>query len=232
MKYVGEVYQFDVDSSLTLRLRDIAETNKVTLFSVLLSAFSILLMKLSDQNDIIVGLASTGRNRNEINNVIGMFINALPIRMNPTKNDSFMKYLKRVNDDVLSALQFQDYPFDMILDGIKYHREQGRNSVYDVIMNYRNFGNVEDIFKNHINELTVEPYEIERNISKYDIALMINEYNDGLKISCSYKNTLFKKSTIISFMNEYIKGLEYICENRQFNISDINMFKKNRKKIL
>ena len=232
MKYVGEVYQFDVDSSLTLRLRDIAETNKVTLFSVLLSAFSILLMKLSDQNDIIVGLASTGRNRNEINNVIGMFINALPIRMNPTKNDSFMKYLKRVNDDVLSALQFQDYPFDMILDDIKYHREQGRNSVYDVIMNYRNFGNVEDIFKNHINELTVEPYEIERNISKYDIALMINEYNDGLKISCSYKNTLFKKSTIISFMNEYIKGLEYICENRQFNISDINIFKKNRKKIL
>lgn len=232
MKNTGEIYQFDVDSNLTLNLRDIAEANKVTLFSVLLSVFSILLMKLSNQNDIVVGLASTGRNRNEINNVIGMFVNSLPIRMQPTKNDSFINYLKSVNDDVLSALQFQDYPFDMILDDIKYHREQGRNSVYDVVMNYRNFGNVEDIFKDNLNGIMVEPYEIDRNISKYDIALMINEYNDGLKISCSYKNTLFNKSTIISFMNEYIKGLEYICENRNFNISDINIFKKNRKKIL
>ena len=92
----------------TARLKELSRREGVTIFMTLLAAFDIVLARHTGSEDVVVGSTISGRSRPEIEDLIGFFINALPLRMDLSGNPSFVDLLKRVREVCLDAYTHQD----------------------------------------------------------------------------------------------------------------------------
>ncbi|HEY6217145.1 MAG TPA: condensation domain-containing protein, partial [Pyrinomonadaceae bacterium] len=107
----GTHLTFNLDSDLTKRLKDITQTEGVTLFMTLLAAFKVLLFRYTGECDVVVGSPIAGRNRVETENLIGFFVNSLALRTDLSGNPTFRQLVGRVREVALDAYAYQDLPF-------------------------------------------------------------------------------------------------------------------------
>ena len=114
--YLGKTYNVNIPKILLERLNLLAEENQVTLFMVLIAAINVLLYRYSNQTDIVVGSAIAGRRVEELENLIGFFVNSLALRTNLDGNPSFISLLNQVKNTSLEAYQNQDVPFEKLVD--------------------------------------------------------------------------------------------------------------------
>jgi len=94
--YRGATQYFSLSNELTKKLQYLSQKSGSSLFMTLLAAFNILLSRYSGQSDIVVGTPVAGRNRSEIENLIGFFINTVVLRSDLSGNPSFRELLQRV----------------------------------------------------------------------------------------------------------------------------------------
>lgn len=85
---------------------------------ILLSSFMVLLHKYSRQEDVVVGSSIAGRTHQDTENIVGMFVNTLPMRAYPESNKSFKQLLNEVKDVSLKAYDHQEYPLEELVDEI------------------------------------------------------------------------------------------------------------------
>jgi len=192
--YKGDVVNFTVDKSITKELNKLANQQNVTLYSVFLAAFNVLLNKYSRQDDIIIGTPLSGRTRPEVQSMIGMFVNTLPFRSNIVQEESFEKLLLDVNNSVIDMLSNQEYPFSELVEKLGIRSEAGHNPIYDVVFNYLK----EEKFDNRVKVLHPE----ESNSAKFDILLSVEEKSNFFKLSFNYKTSLFSEKTIKRFKDK------------------------------
>ena len=105
-----------IPQELTESLRELGESQNATLFMTLLAAFEVLLFRHAGQDDIVVGVPITGRNNPELENLIGFFINTLPVRTDLSGNPTFRELLGRVREAALGAYEHQDLPFEKLVE--------------------------------------------------------------------------------------------------------------------
>ncbi|PYJ20098.1 MAG: non-ribosomal peptide synthetase, partial [Verrucomicrobia bacterium] len=117
-------------------LKDLSRRAGVTRFMTLLAAFNLLLSRHTGQEDIVVGSTIAGRNRPELDGVIGFFINALALRTDLSGNPSFIDLLKRVREVCLDAYTHQDLPFEKVVEELNPQRDFSRNPLFQVLFNW------------------------------------------------------------------------------------------------
>ncbi|MCP4153045.1 MAG: non-ribosomal peptide synthetase, partial [bacterium] len=103
--FEGHKISFVLSKEAILSLKETAKETNTTLYMVILSIFTILLSKLSAQEDIIVGTPVAGRRHADLENIIGMFVNTLPMRSYPNGNKTVEEYLKEVKENTLNAFE-------------------------------------------------------------------------------------------------------------------------------
>ncbi|MEF2965786.1 amino acid adenylation domain-containing protein [Paenibacillus sp. M1] len=215
----GKDVSFSIPKELTDKLIDISKETNSTLFMVLLTAFYTLLYRYTNQEDIIVGTPIANRSQSQLQNIIGMFVNTLAMRNNPTGKKSFMELLLEVKQNALEAYQNQDYQFEELVDKLNVKRDMSRNPVFDVMFSMQNM---------HIGEIKLEnlkiyPYENDSRTSKFDIILNVLESNGGLDVNLQYCTKLFLEETIINMGNHFHNILSEIADNQQIKLKDIKM---------
>jgi NRPS condensation-like uncharacterized protein len=104
-----------------------------TLFMVLLAAVKALLYRYTSQQDIIVGSPLAGRERQELEEQIGFYVNTLALRTRLSAEDSFRKLLDKVKATTLEAYQHQIYPFDRLVEEMHLSRDASRSPLFDVL---------------------------------------------------------------------------------------------------
>ena len=124
---------------LTARLRALSQRENATLFMTLLAAFSTLLSRYTGQDDIVVGTPIANRNRVEVENLIGCFMNPLPLRVRLDGNPTFQELLQRVRDVALNVYSHQDVPFDLLVRALQPKREPGTAPLFQVMFLLQNF---------------------------------------------------------------------------------------------
>ncbi|MCP4156333.1 MAG: hypothetical protein GY757_51950, partial [bacterium] len=134
----GNNKSFILNSEETANLKETAKQNETTLYMTILSIFTILLSKLSGQEDIIVGTPTAGRRHADLENIIGMFVNTLAMRNYPEGKKTFREFLREVKESTLKAFENQEYQFEDLVEGISVKRDTGRNPVFDVMLNLLN----------------------------------------------------------------------------------------------
>jgi NRPS condensation-like uncharacterized protein len=119
----GAIIPFNIDEALTKQLLVLSQTQDVTPFMLLLSAFKVLLYRYSGENDICVGAPTAGRQHHAVENLIGFFINTLVLRTDINPEASFVELLQSVKATTLEAYENQEVPFEKIVEATTTGRD-------------------------------------------------------------------------------------------------------------
>jgi non-ribosomal peptide synthetase component F len=97
-------------------LRTLAQQEKTTLANVVLALFNLLLYQSSKQNDLCIGIAIANRTHADLENLLGFFVNILPLRVQMSDEQQFPDLLQQVTTRMNEALTYQEYPFDLLVE--------------------------------------------------------------------------------------------------------------------
>ncbi|MBD2252590.1 non-ribosomal peptide synthetase [Nostoc parmelioides] len=210
---------FTLSSELSEQLRQLSQQHNATLFMTLLTAFNILLYRYSGQDDILVGSTVTSRDRPEIANLIGLFVNNLIFRTNLSKKTSFIALLNQVKETVLGALSHQDLPFEDLVEQLQPERNLSQNPLFQVMFVLHNTPNQ----TTNLPGLKIEPLETEHSTSRFDISLDMYETPSSLRGTWEYSTELFEQATIEK-LNEHFQTLLFgIIANPAQSINELRL---------
>ncbi|RKN03800.1 amino acid adenylation domain-containing protein, partial [Aquimarina sp. BL5] len=216
----GETKQITIDKSIQQGLTAMAKEEEVTLFTLMLTAFKVLLHKYSGQTDICVGTPVANRTVAEVEELIGFFVNALILRSNVEENNLFVDFLGKVKETTLDAYKYQDVPFEKVVDNVNLERDKSRTPVFQVMFTLQNNKTREEFI---LDNTTIQPQQYDYKISKYDLTFTIIENIDNLKLNIEYCSDLFLEETIEYMGGHYVELLKSIISDRNTRINELNI---------
>ncbi|WP_313563640.1 amino acid adenylation domain-containing protein, partial [Ruminiclostridium cellobioparum] len=219
--FEGNTIRFEAGKELTNGLKRVAEGSRTTLYVLLLAIYNILLSKYSSQDEIIVGSPTAGRPHSDAENMIGMFVNTLALKNCVSGEMRFTEFLYSVKDNVLNAFDNQDVQFEKLLDLLNVYRDLGRNPLFDVVFQLRNFEPREK--EKEIGDMRVYPFGFDNNTAKFDISLSAYEGAENIFFSMDYCIKLFKEETIQNMIKHFINIMKQVVERPDNRISEIQL---------
>ncbi|WP_443659035.1 non-ribosomal peptide synthase/polyketide synthase [Clostridium algidicarnis] len=228
--FEGDSVNFEVDKNVTSALRNLTKKTGTTMHMVLLSAFNILLSKYSGQEDIVVGTPISGRPHDDLQNIMGMFVNTLPLRNKLEGDKKYIDFLNEVKENSLKAYENQSYQLEVLIEKLDVVRDTSRNPLFDVMFNMVDTVSNLDI---KLNDMALIPYGSENNVAKFDLTLNAMYSNEKLSFSLQYCSKLFNKATIERLCKHYIKVLETIINDYEIQLGNVDLLlDQERKQIL
>ncbi|MFD2170023.1 amino acid adenylation domain-containing protein [Tumebacillus lipolyticus] len=196
----GSTQKFYVPQALSQDLLELSRKEGATLFMTLLAAFNTLLHRYAEQEDIIVGSPIAGRNREEIEGLIGFFINTLALRTDLSGNPSFRDLLKRVRGVTLGAYAHQDLPLEQLIEELDLERDLSRsNPLFQVMFVLQNVR----LTELKAAGMQLEPYQVESDAAKFDLTLQMTETEAGMVGEFEYNTDLFDSATITRMIEHF-----------------------------
>jgi polyketide synthase PksJ len=224
-RFEGNSVRFYLTAAETAALKTMAREEEVTLFMVLLAFFYIWMFKLSGQEDIIVGTPVFGRDQEELQQIIGMFVNTLALRNFPNPEETFGQFLKEVRESTLEAFANQDYPFEELADKRGGERDASRNPLFDVLFTLQNVEQQPlDLPEIRIPGLKLSPYTThELQQAQFDLLMFAHESGNMLGFKVVYSTDLFEQETV-ERLNGYFKEIATaVLENKHVRLKDIKI---------
>jgi len=219
MSHSGDFAERVSEEGLRNKVAAMARNLGTTEYSVLLSAFMILLARYTDEDESInVGTPFAGRNHPDLENMAGMFVNTIVLSGLPAEEKTVKDFIREIGDMFLQAVENQDYPFEELVDELGIQKDTARNPLFDVMFVLQNN---EDSF-DELEKAALAPILSDHRISKFDITLNVvaieNEYVFGME----YCDRLFKPYFIKGLLAGYEKTLCEVIDNIETCIEDID----------
>jgi amino acid adenylation domain-containing protein len=165
----------------TAALAELCRRQDVTLFMVVLSALAAVLARWSGQDDVVVGVSASNRTDAGIENLIGCFINTLPLRVDVSGHPSFAGLLGRVREVALGAYAHADAPLDLLVREFTPTRAPDRTPLFQVILNV-----LEDPADGRISGIEATTLERPMQATKFDLTLTTREYEGSLRMEFEF----------------------------------------------
>ena len=181
-----------IPQELTESLRELGESQNATLFMTLLAAFEVLLFRHAGQDDIVVGVPIKGRNNPELENLIGFFVNTLPVRIDLSGNPTFRELLGQVREAALGAYEHQDLPFEKLVDVTQLERDTSYSPLFQVMFHLNTIGAPAFALAG----MRLTALDADTGTSKFDLTVDLVESSTGLKGWLEYSTDLFDDVTI------------------------------------
>jgi len=204
----------------------LAKEAGTTLYMSILSVFTILLSKLSGQVDIVVGTPVAARRHEDLEKIIGMFVNTLALGNNVSGGKSVKEFVKETKARTLNAFENQEYQFENLVDKIKVVRDTGRNPVFDVMFNLLSREEYEGDIPGIGQQGT---YTHRKGTSKFDLTLTAVDLGKWVHFSIEYCTKLFKPTTIERFISYFKKILSGLSENSDQKLSQLEIITETEK---
>ncbi|MCX2492856.1 amino acid adenylation domain-containing protein [Pedobacter sp. PF22-3] len=217
MDYEGGIQEFRIDGSEAESLKLMAAANGTTLFMVMLAAYNVLLSRLSNQNDIVIGVPTAGRKYTGLEDVIGMFVNTLPIRNLIDTDLNFRELVAAVSMKTMACMDNQDYPYEELIDNLKLERDASRNPLFNVLFDFLSFEHAVVA----IPGLNIKPYSSDHRVSKFDLTLYAFQDGDAIVLQVEYAKSLFKAQTISRFIGYFKRIISAITSQPDIKIKAI-----------
>jgi amino acid adenylation domain-containing protein len=202
----GAKQSLKLSKKLTQTLKAFSQKEGATLFMTMLAAFKTLLYRYAGQEDIIVGTPIAGRNRAEIENLMGLFLNTLVLRTDLSGNPSFRELLGRVREVALGAYAHPDIPFEKLVEELHPQRHLNRHPLFDVMFNFINTPQTAW----EMPGLTLSPLELDESESKFSMTLYVEEHSDQLSLQLVYQQGLFSAARMTSLLHQFQHLLEQV----------------------
>lgn len=221
--YEGDKISYNMPKETFVKIEELAKKHDVSAYTVFLSALYILLYKYTGQTNLIVGSPLEGRNYEEFNNIIGMFVNNIVLKNDILPENSVDSLLNSTQNIVTNAISNQPYPYELILKKLNLDKN---TSLLDVVLTYQNTKKS----KYNIENANLELLYSNTKTAKFNIWLEI--IPDLARFNLEYNSSLFKKETINSFLEHYIFILNQLISNTAISIDDIEIITPKEKALL
>jgi amino acid adenylation domain-containing protein len=195
--YRGERRFCMFPEALAGQLKVLSQQEESTLFMSLLAGINILLCQYMGGNQVVVGSPVAGRNKREIEELIGFFVNTVVLRTDLAGDPSFRELLGRVREVTMSAYSHQDVPFEQVMESLRPHREKNQGALFQVFFNMLNTASQQV----EIPGLQIKPFSdfivgAPDVGAKFDLTFVAVEHPHGLQVDISYNTDLFEPATI------------------------------------
>jgi amino acid adenylation domain-containing protein len=229
----GRIEGIRLSLELTRALREMSRREGVTLYMIFLAAFKTLLFRYCNQADIIVSGGVAHRNRSELENLIGCFINILLFRTDLSGDPTFLELLQRVQKVTLDVYAHQDVPFEKIVAALHPTRDLSFNPLTQVMLVLHNSARPVSEFSG----LTLKPIGTpEKQVAQYDLLLHIydrlNEPSMGLHGILEYNTDLFDNTTIERLLHHFQLLLKSVVSNPHQRISTLSILSEQDRHLL
>ncbi|WP_431931472.1 amino acid adenylation domain-containing protein [Micromonospora sp. RP3T] len=194
--YRGDFVEFQLDPAATEALNALTRDSGGTLFMTLLSAYQVLLARHAGQDDFAVGASVAGRSAPELENVVGMFINMLPLRAELAGDPTFTELLARTRRNVLDGFEHAEVPFAKVVHELGLPRDVSRSPVFQTMFVLQNYemGRFRGVSRS--DEVTFEWTPMELQATRFDFELHAVETVDGLWGKLVFNTDLFDRATV------------------------------------
>ena len=224
----GDFVRWELTAAQTASIRVMAASAGTTVFTVLLSAINILLSKLSNQEDITIGIPVAGRQHADLEQVIGMFVNTLAVRNYPQGEKRFRDFLAEVKVRSVAGFENQLLPFEELVNLLQVQRDSSRNPLFDVMFVYQHY----EESKNEPSDITIRPGTISHTSSRFDLTLLAVEENDHIFLRLLYSTELFKKESVQRFVDCFGKIISAILTDHDIRLWAIDITSETEKQLL
>ena len=215
----GSTEVFQINSTITQKLKTLSQESGATLFMTLLSAFAILLSRYSNQDDIVIGSPTANRDRPELESLIGFFVNNLVLRTKLQGNPSFLDVLSQVRQVTLDGYAHQDVPFEELVEALQPERSLSYNPLFQVLFDFQNA----PIDKLELPGLTLTPLAAKDVAARFDLTLSVRQTETELEGVLVYKTDIFDATTIMRMGEHFQQLLGAIVTNPQQSIAEFSL---------
>ncbi|MEB1529286.1 non-ribosomal peptide synthase/polyketide synthase, partial [Xanthomonas sp. WHRI 7945] len=207
--YRGEHIAVCLPQALSEKLYGLSQRHGTTLFMTLLASWSVLLSRLSGQDQVVIGSPVANRQRAEVEPLIGFFVNTLALRVDLSADPSVAELLARVRAMTLGAYANQDLPFEQIVEALQPERSLSHSPIFQTLLTLNNTGS--DALS--LPGLLLSTMAAAQQTAQFDLALSLAETTDGLVGSLVYAVDLFDHGTVERMLGYWTTLLEAMVEN-------------------
>ncbi|MCY7900089.1 non-ribosomal peptide synthetase [Bacillus inaquosorum] len=226
--FSGGTIEVNIDKDTADELHRLMAETGTTLYMIFLAVYSILLSKLSGQEDIVVGSPAAGRPHADLERVIGIFVNTLAMRSQPEGHKTFSSYLQDIRHLALTAYEHQDYPFEELADKLDTHREVNRNPLFDAMLVLQS----SEDFQFEVPGLSISSVTPKHDISKFDLTLHAEEHSGGIHCRFEYSTALFEEETIARWASHFIELVKSVTADTKMRISEMQLLPAAERNLL
>ncbi|MEU9131818.1 amino acid adenylation domain-containing protein [Kitasatospora sp. NPDC048540] len=195
LTYDGAAHEFHWDAGLSGRVTELARAHGASRYMVLLAAYQVLLARHSGQTDFAVGSPVAGRLHGELEALVGIFVNMLPIRARLTPELTFGRLVGRVRERTLDAYAHQEVPFEQIVSDLAVERDVSRAAVFQTTFAFQNYG--EPATAAPPGATRTEGFGHRAATTHHDLALYLRDEPDGRLYGLfTYRTDLFDHTTV------------------------------------
>lgn len=210
----------------------LASERRTTPFSVLLSAFLVLLHRETYETDLVIGTPVHGRSKSAFRDIVGCFINTVPIRIDLSANPVFEEVLRRVSKAAAAAMHHSTLPFPLMVERLRGRRDASLSPVVRVLLMYYGAALIEGMIPElavadeggsyRLRDLSVEVLDVRQPMTQFDLMLTIVESSNGqLAAHFEYDAGQFEAAAIREVAVHFETLLKSIVEAPAALISDL-----------
>ncbi len=228
MNYQAGRVSSSLISSQVDALQHLARSEGATLFMVLLAALSLILFRQTGQEDILIGAPFAGRNWKEVENLIGIFLGSLVLRIDLSGKITFRELLRQVRSTTLESFDHQNIPVEKLIEEFEPTRDLSRTPLFQVFLNMIVLSKPR--LENPHNTMVVEPM-IPAG-SNFDLTLYVRDAGQGLNLNLVYRASLFNHKRMVELLNQYLFLLDQIIDNPDQQISTFSLLTMNGQDVI
>ncbi|MEL6864783.1 MAG: amino acid adenylation domain-containing protein [Bacteroidota bacterium] len=228
-KNQGALYSYTIDQAKYQALKQWSLSQRATLFMTLLTAFKVLLYRYTGQTDISIGTPVANRSQEELEHLIGCFVNTIVLRSHWEGKPTFGALLEQTKRETLEAYTYQSVPFEKVVERLSPDRKLGENPLFQVMFVLNNIPTGQAI---HLDHLSFEPQAPARITANFDLSLNISASPQALKVDFEYNTQLFHERTIKQMGQHFHQLLDALLENAACSIDQLPMLSAEEKDLL
>ena len=210
----GARLRLPIGRALTERIAELASRHEVTEFVVARCAVALLLLAETGLTDVTIGTYTRGRNRVDLEDQIGFYINTVPLRLRLLPDDDVPCLLRRAQREVLRAFQHEEHPYEWTMRELGWARGPERSPLFDVMVAMDEMGGRTGVEAGRPRRLELEPLELPRRSKEGDLLFAFWRWADRLEIAVTYDTELFTPDRVRRFATGLRGTLEALVDER------------------
>ncbi|HPT20308.1 MAG TPA: amino acid adenylation domain-containing protein [Bacteroidales bacterium] len=219
----GSFEAISIPELLSDKIRSVSRDAGASLFTTLMAAFGIQMNKYSGDDDLNIGLPIAYRPHPGLENIFGMFVNTVVVRLQFEEGDTFKSLIRATNGSALSAIAHQDLPFEKVVEIVNPDRNSTANPLFQVGFVWQNNLNKPLTFEG----ITTESVRAKDRAPIFDLSLYLWENGDVIEGEIEYNSDLLRKETILRIRDSYIALINNLVTNPDKTISNLSVATEN-----